>query len=171
MRGWRLERTAGSPDRMGRQTHSRRERVHLGNAPVGSARSCRVRGRVSVVECARPLGPWRFGCGAARAHFTPVRVQSGSRRRCAMAGRGGLPHCQKLRQCHGASAGGVRMRPEGTPTAVVASPGRSRLASTGVFILVQSLVCQESLSVAMLLGPAVGLSRLCYDRLRLLLAD
>src|SRR5580765_6291660 len=30
-------------------------RVHLGNAPVGSARSCRVRGRGSVVECGSPL--------------------------------------------------------------------------------------------------------------------
>ena len=29
--------------------------VHLGNAPVGSARSCRVRGRGSVVECGSPL--------------------------------------------------------------------------------------------------------------------
>src|SRR5580765_86320 len=29
--------------------------VHLGNAPVGSARSCRVRRRGSVVECGSPL--------------------------------------------------------------------------------------------------------------------
>jgi hypothetical protein len=31
--------------------------VHLGNAPVGSARPCRVRRRVSVVERGRPLPP------------------------------------------------------------------------------------------------------------------
>jgi len=37
--------------------HRPRARVHLGNAPAGSARSCCVRGRVSVLECGSPLRP------------------------------------------------------------------------------------------------------------------